>query len=134
MSKYPWDEAPEWANYASTNWDGSRFWSENKPKFKDGYWLNIPKGKFSEIKNKFYENSLEERPVKDNNYSFREISQDEYNALKQNDQFISVTKYAKLVPIPNEVGSLASVKWEEIEGCKIGTLVECDIERLILLK
>jgi len=32
QSPYPWDEAPEWANYAATDWDGQMYWFADKPK------------------------------------------------------------------------------------------------------
>jgi hypothetical protein len=32
QSPYPWDEAPEWANYAATDWDGQMYWFANEPK------------------------------------------------------------------------------------------------------
>jgi hypothetical protein len=28
---YPWDQAPEWANWAATDGDGSAWWYERKP-------------------------------------------------------------------------------------------------------
>jgi hypothetical protein len=31
MSRYPWDQAPEWAKYAATDKNGAAFWFENKP-------------------------------------------------------------------------------------------------------
>lgn len=31
MSKYPWDQAPAWAQYAATDGDGSQWWFEKEP-------------------------------------------------------------------------------------------------------
>lgn len=29
--KYPWDQAPDWANWAATDARGVQFWYENEP-------------------------------------------------------------------------------------------------------
>lgn len=31
MSKYPWDQAPEWAKFAATDEDGTKVWYEILP-------------------------------------------------------------------------------------------------------
>ena len=39
INRYPWDKAPEWANYAATDDDGDLWFYENKPDCKSGVWL-----------------------------------------------------------------------------------------------
>jgi hypothetical protein len=60
---YPWDTAPEWARYAAMDSDGSHWWYENQPSYKDGFWA--ARGMFEPICPGTFspETSVQERPA-----------------------------------------------------------------------
>ena len=39
-NRVPWEEAPEWANWAATDFDGMRFWYQSEPFVGDVKWNN----------------------------------------------------------------------------------------------
>jgi hypothetical protein len=47
-TRYPWKYAPLWARYAGTNFDGTRWWFEQKPYHASGRW-HVKTGKFALI-------------------------------------------------------------------------------------
>ncbi len=40
--KLPWDEAPEWAQWAAMDEDGNWYWYEAEPELRDTTWVNGP--------------------------------------------------------------------------------------------
>lgn len=63
QTRYPWHAAPDWANYAVTDWDGTRFWCENRPVSAKIEW-RILSGKYAQIFDPCsdFAESLETRP------------------------------------------------------------------------
>jgi hypothetical protein len=60
-TKYPWHEAPEWAEWAATDSDGEKTWFEEEPFLVKGVWMVITGECLSfEIPN--HKDSLESRP------------------------------------------------------------------------
>jgi hypothetical protein len=68
--RYPWDNAPYWANYAATDLNGEQWWFEFKPSKGETIWVQPPKGRCSRLQRKasnanfFWEYSLDKRPDK----------------------------------------------------------------------
>ena len=63
QSRYPWHEAPEWANFAATDWTGRRLWFELEPYCFVSAWGAVD-GRWAEIFepcDNFHE-TLESRP------------------------------------------------------------------------
>lgn len=66
---YPWEEAPEWAEWAATDEDGEEWWFEYEPFFNSaGVWMDIG-GKINRFSSSDYplidpKNSLQQRPKK----------------------------------------------------------------------
>ena len=46
--EFLWSTAPKWANYLITDCDGKRYWSENKPVYKDKKY-HLPSEGFLEV-------------------------------------------------------------------------------------
>ena len=59
MSIYPWELAPDWAQYVTTDEDGDRCWHEYEPEECDGYWLNEGRMHYA---GKMYRVECEKRP------------------------------------------------------------------------
>lgn len=77
MSNYPWNEAPEWANYAAIDENGMAFWYEKEPTLINGdfekFWCKYsnslaliiyPFNSYFNEKN--WKSSLERRPQENN--------------------------------------------------------------------
>jgi hypothetical protein len=68
QSKYPWHLAPDWVKYAVEDHVGDKYWLENEPFLKDGYWCLTPAdpGRKEKIKcpSNNWQESLEKRPLK----------------------------------------------------------------------
>lgn len=68
QSRYPWHEAPEWAEWAATDSDGCWSWYEAKPKVGlYGDWINKPYTKWDSVEYKErqeqdWRTTLERRP------------------------------------------------------------------------
>ena len=67
-TKYPWKDAPEWANYAATDSDGDKCWFEFEPTLAihTGVWRNDQEGRmvmFDDADD--WKKSLEKRPAND---------------------------------------------------------------------
>ena len=39
-TRYPWNEAPEWAMWGATDLNGKRYWYQHKPIKADGCWIS----------------------------------------------------------------------------------------------
>ena len=70
-SRYPWAEAPEWAEYAATDRDGEAVWYERQPRLnqKIGWWHVSYGGRQQSVSSEWpvpgvedYKTSLEARP------------------------------------------------------------------------
>lgn len=66
-SRYPWHEAPEWAEFGATDEDGESIWFEKEPTRMDSYWHEnfCRKIKFATKyyrKCDYWRESLEKRP------------------------------------------------------------------------
>ena len=62
--RYPWHLAPEWANYAATDWTGRRVWYEFEPYCFAISW-NCTEGRWAEVFEPCpdFDQSLESRPT-----------------------------------------------------------------------
>lgn len=72
-TKYPWDFAPKWAEYAATDQNGDAWWYSERPNKYDVDWWSIRFGCLPEpVQARFFchdsphaadwQNSLEKRP------------------------------------------------------------------------
>lgn len=46
---YPWDKAPDEANFAATNADGIAFWFEKKPSLEPSRWAHVYNDKLAYV-------------------------------------------------------------------------------------
>ena len=72
QSKYPWDDAPEWAQWAATDSDGVSYFYETEPYISsEGEWMThclydetlLIYNHFEFCDKNEWQNSLEKRPV-----------------------------------------------------------------------